>query len=116
MNDLDDAIQEFENEAYHHNLHPEISDKAKAVALAAMLEKQAVLRAGLHKELLLEICRAAGHIHDELFCPICGDGLDLELIDGELSIGCFGCEKYIPLAELAKAYLKNQQNTKEKNE
>lgn len=32
------AIQEFEDEAYHHSLHPEISEKSKAVALAALAQ------------------------------------------------------------------------------
>ena len=106
ISDLDCAIQEFEDEAYHHSAHPAISDKAKAIALAAMLEKQSLLRAGLNRELLLEISRAAGYIHDDLVCPFCGDGLDLELVDGELAIGCFSCENYIPLTKLVKIYLK----------
>ena len=38
MNDVEAAILEFEDEVYHHSLHPEISSKAKAVALAAMKE------------------------------------------------------------------------------
>lgn len=70
-----------------------------------MLEKQSLLRAGLSKDLLTEISRAAGHIHNKLTCPICGDGLDLELINGELAIGCFGCEKYVSLVDLAKRNL-----------
>lgn len=34
--EIDKAIQEFEDEAYHHSLHPEISDKAKTTALSAL--------------------------------------------------------------------------------
>lgn len=33
---LEEAIQEFEDEAHHHSLHPTISDGAKAQALRAM--------------------------------------------------------------------------------
>lgn len=36
MSEIDKAIQEFEDEAYHHSLHPEISEKAKVTALAAL--------------------------------------------------------------------------------
>lgn len=39
MNEIEKAIQELEDEAYHHSLHPEISDTSKAVALAALREK-----------------------------------------------------------------------------
>lgn len=38
INDVEAAILEFEDEAYHHSLHSEISSEAKAVALAAMKE------------------------------------------------------------------------------
>lgn len=37
-NDIEAAILEFEDEAYHHSLHSEISSESKAVALAAMKE------------------------------------------------------------------------------
>lgn len=36
MTDIEKAIQEFEDEAYHHSLHPEISEKAKVTALSAL--------------------------------------------------------------------------------
>lgn len=38
---VNEAIQEFEDEAYHHSLHPTISDEAKAKALQALREKSA---------------------------------------------------------------------------
>ena len=38
---VNEAIQEFEDEAYHHSLHPAISDEAKAKALQALREKAA---------------------------------------------------------------------------
>lgn len=103
MTDLQKAIQEFEDEAYHKSLHPEISDHAKTVALASMIEKQKLMSNGLTSQLLAEISRATGQLHASLFCRTCGDGLDLELADGELAIGCFGCQKYITLRELVKA-------------
>lgn len=37
--ELDEAIQEFEDNVFHSNMKPEISDKAKVVALKCMLEK-----------------------------------------------------------------------------
>lgn len=40
MIDYEKAYQEFEDEAFHHSLHPEISDEAKAVAMVALREKQ----------------------------------------------------------------------------
>lgn len=42
MTEIDKAIQEFEDEAYHHSLHPEISDKAKTTALAALYRVKAL--------------------------------------------------------------------------
>lgn len=82
MTDLQKAIQEFEDEAYHKRLHPEISDQSKTVALATMIEKQKLMSNGLTSQLLVEISRAAGDLHTSLFCRTCGDGLDLELVDG----------------------------------
>ena len=43
---INEAIQEFEDEAYHHGLHPVISDEAKAKALWALREY-----ASLHEQL-----------------------------------------------------------------
>lgn len=40
MNETEKAYQEFEDEAYHHSLHPEISEESKAVAMVALREKQ----------------------------------------------------------------------------
>ena len=37
--ELEKAIQEFEDNAYHRDMHPEISEEAKAIALASMKEK-----------------------------------------------------------------------------
>ena len=43
---INEAIQEFEDEAYHHGLHPVISDEAKTKALWALREY-----ASLHEQL-----------------------------------------------------------------
>ena len=110
MTDLQKAIQEFEDEAYHKRRHPEISDQSKTVALATMIEKQKLMSNGLTSQLLVEISRAAGDLHTSLFCRTCGDGLDLELVDGELAIGCFGCQKYITLRELVRVARKSNPN------
>ena len=39
-NDLDKAIQEFEDHLYRSSLKPEISDKSKMIAYRMLLEKQ----------------------------------------------------------------------------
>ena len=41
MTDLENAIQEFEDNAYHPSMKPTISVESKAVALAALREKAA---------------------------------------------------------------------------
>lgn len=40
MNEIEKAIQEFEDNAYHPSLKPDISDSAKAIALSAMKAQQ----------------------------------------------------------------------------
>lgn len=42
MTDIEKAIQEFEDEAYHHSLHPEISESAKATALKVLYQFNAL--------------------------------------------------------------------------
>ena len=39
-----------------------------------------------------------------VFCPVCGDGLELETGEGGLMIGCFGCGEYVPVKELFEVY------------
>ena len=39
-----------------------------------------------------------------VFCPKCGDGLELETGEGGLMIGCFGCGEYVPVKELFEVY------------
>lgn len=35
-----------------------------------------------------------------VYCPKCGDALELEVINGEPAIGCFGCDEYWPVKEI----------------
>lgn len=35
----------------------------------------------------------------------CGDALDIDIVNGVLAIGCFGCEEYTPVSELMKLHL-----------
>lgn len=35
-----------------------------------------------------------------VYCPKCGDALELEVINGEPAIGCFGCDEYRPVKEI----------------
>lgn len=39
-----------------------------------------------------------------VFCPVCGDGLELEFGQNGLMIGCFGCGEYVPVKELFEVY------------
>ena len=40
-----------------------------------------------------------------IWCPKCGDALDIDIVNGVLAIGCFGCEEYTPVSELMKLHL-----------
>ncbi len=35
----------------------------------------------------------------------CGDALDIDIVNGVLAIGCFGCGEYTPVSELMKLHL-----------
>lgn len=37
-----------------------------------------------------------------IWCPKCGDALAINVINGALAIGCFGCGDYIPISKLVK--------------
>lgn len=37
-------------------------------------------------------------------CPKCGDALTIDIVNGVLSIGCFGCNEYTPVSELMRLY------------
>ncbi len=98
MTEIEKAIQEFEDEAYHHSLHPGISDAAKAVALAALLEKQERDKADKMKQLPVvgaapvvhgqwrdrnpftsrcSVCGEENELGDTNYCPNCGARMDL---------------------------------------
>lgn len=40
-----------------------------------------------------------------IWCPKCGDALDIDIVNGVLAIGCFGCGEYTPISELMKLHL-----------
>ena len=62
---------------------------------------------GLEPEGIKEILNAVNGglaARDGTFCPECGDALDIDIVNGVLAIGCFGCEKYTPVSELMKLH------------
>ncbi|MBC8547234.1 hypothetical protein H8711_09890 [Clostridiaceae bacterium NSJ-31] len=83
--ELEKAIQEFEDDAYHRNMRPKISEEAKAIALASMKEK--LERATGPECKWCEIFRKnkgwSAYVGDGRyehikykFCPVCGRMID----------------------------------------
>ena len=63
---------------------------------------------GLDPEEIKEILNAVnGGLSAEngIWCPKCGDALDIDIVNGVLAIGCFGCGEYTPVSELMKLHL-----------
>lgn len=63
---------------------------------------------GLEPEKIKEILNAInGGLAAEngIWCPKCGDALDIDIVNGVLAIGCFGCGEYTPVSELMKLHL-----------
>lgn len=63
---------------------------------------------GLEPEKIKEILNAVnGGLAAEngIWCPKCGDALDIDIVNGVLAIGCFGCGEYTPVSELMKLHL-----------
>lgn len=63
---------------------------------------------GLDPEEIKEILNAVnGGLAAEngIWCPKCGDALDIDIVNGVLAIGCFGCGEYTPVSELMKLHL-----------
>ena len=63
---------------------------------------------GLEPEKIKEILNAVnGGLSAEngIWCPKCGDALDIDIVNGVLAIGCFGCGEYTPISELMKLHL-----------
>lgn len=63
---------------------------------------------GLEPETIKEILNAVnGGLAAEngIWCPKCGDALDIDIVNGVLAIGCFGCGEYTPVSELMKLHL-----------
>lgn len=62
---------------------------------------------GLDPEKIKEIIDAIDgglSARDGIICPECGDALDIDVVDGVLSIGCFGCQDYTPIPKLMKLH------------
>lgn len=62
---------------------------------------------GLEPEVIKAIANALSgktSAKGKIWCNECGDALVLDIADGELTIGCFGCGKYIPVTKLMKVY------------
>lgn len=62
---------------------------------------------GLDPEEIKEILNAVnGGLAAEngIWCPKCGDALDIDIVNGVLAIGCFGCGEYTPISELMKLH------------
>lgn len=62
---------------------------------------------GLEPEKIKEILNAVNGglaAKNGIWCPKCGDALDIDIVNGVLAIGCFGCEDYTPVSELMKLH------------
>ena len=63
---------------------------------------------GLKPEEIKEILNAVNGglaAKNGIWCPKCGDALDIDIVNGVLAIGCFGCGEYTPVSELMKLHL-----------
>ena len=63
---------------------------------------------GLEPEKIKEILNAVNGglaAKNGIWCPKCGDALDIDIVNGVLAIGCFGCGEYTPVSELMKLHL-----------
>ena len=63
---------------------------------------------GLDPEEIKEILNAVNGglaAKNGIWCPKCGDALDIDIVNGVLAIGCFGCGEYTPVSELMKLHL-----------
>ena len=63
---------------------------------------------GLEPETIKETLSAVNGglaAENRIWCPKCGDALDIDIVNGVLAIGCFGCGEYTPISELMKLHL-----------
>lgn len=91
-------IKELEAELYHlrHERDQVVKD---------LLDYEAI---GLKPEEIKEILNAVNGglaAKNGIWCPKCGDALDIDIVNGVLAIGCFGCGEYTPVSELMKLHL-----------
>lgn len=63
---------------------------------------------GLEPEKIKEILNAVNGglaAKNGIWCPKCGDALDIDIVNGILAIDCFGYGEYTPVSELMKLHL-----------
>lgn len=62
---------------------------------------------GLEPEKIKEILNAVNGglaAKNGIWCPKCGDALDIDIVNGVLAIDCFGCGEYTPIPKLMKLH------------
>lgn len=103
-----DAI-ETTGKLEHENLMLRIElDRLKRERDQAVENLKAYEDIGLDPEEIKEILNAVNGglaAKNGIWCPKCGDALDIDIVNGVLAIGCFGCGEYTPVSELMKLHL-----------
>lgn len=82
-----------------HQGEPEFDEILKNISLRLAAYEDTDLEPQL-VQLLADAIRGKTGV----FCPKCGDGLELGTGGSGLMIGCFGCGEYVPVKELFEAY------------
>ena len=59
----------------------------------------------MYKRQILNAVNGGLSAENGIWCPKCGDALDIDIVNGVLAIGCFGCGEYTPISELMKLHL-----------
>ena len=96
--DPQDYIKELEAELYHlrHERDQVVKDLKDYEDI------------GLEPEKIKEILNAVNGglaAKNGIWCPKCGDALDIDIVNGILAIDCFGYGEYTPVSELMKLHL-----------
>ncbi|SCJ50588.1 Uncharacterised protein [uncultured Ruminococcus sp.] len=98
LKNASDAIETLESEL----------DRLKRERDQAVENLKAYEDIGLDPEEIKEILNAVNGglaAKNGIWCPKCGDALDIDIVNGVLAIGCFGCGEYTPVSELMKLHL-----------
>lgn len=61
--------------------------------------KKELMRAKKENRELIDYLKKLRMVSD-VYCPKCGDAMELEVINSEPAIGCFGCDEYWPIKEI----------------